>query len=591
MNNIVKRKDYEVVAKPASATTGFQSWSLLIIAMLLLPLCACSVGNSGEAAKTETKETAESAVIEEESPFGRWGAILPIPEGSGGVSWVGAVYRNSKQEIIIHYTSRLGKATTASFFNFSKGELEIECKDDECTKEVISGLNKLEEEKVSHSKYTSFGGGFRRRVSGGEKDSTSIDTGFETLLSDGTVRYEKILRMGTGKAWALDFRFYALNNNIVLGLAFNNPFVVVFNNNLISPFFENNKSLIKMDGKLADSIYRVCSADARVKVKNSTEQTIQDIIDTSRNNMGAAGIHAESKIKQIIQDNADACFFEIIKDGVSDEFKKTLEKKVESFYVDKQPNDIHHRINGEWGMFLPLPEEYYSFWLSGVYLNAKQEIIILYSLRIKHNEGHFWRIFNLTRGILEHEYKVIADEKTQPWIDEKTAGLNEVRSASARVDTPIGEGFSLRDRQGWGTPVLRYGGFEITSPNGDTRYEKIIWISPKKHEFIVTTSHATDIKEVNYIHAEGKYLSLYKLDEKTLLGHLYGDETIHAFIIFRNDMTSQYFENNPLLIQIDGKHIDSVYEDCISYDSSDAYEKADKCLVEFLKGEYPWLNQ
>ena len=537
--------------------SDFRLWPLLIFVLLILSLSACSAGNPSESVKTETTEIAENTVSEEKSPLGRWGAILPLPEGKVEGLGVGTVYRNSSQEIIISYSFGPRNARTTYFFNFSTGGLETECKDAECSNEASSGLDKLAEEKIPLSKFTSVGGGIRRRVSGGPQISTPNDEGYETLLPDGTVRYEKIISLLNKKFESLRFRFFTIDANFILGLAINNPVVVVFNNNLTSPFFENNKTLIKMDGNLADSIYRICSADARMN-----------------NNTGRA-----------IWEAADACFAETIKDGVSDELKSTVEKKLEQFYVNKESGDTNFRINGEWGMFLPLPEKYDYFSLWGVYLNAEQEIVILYSLPEK--EKSTWCVFNLSRGIMEDEYKATIVENSRSWEKEKKAGLTEIKelSLSSLESVPIGEGFGLKEDLSLGSYALKYGGYEVISPNGDVRYEKIVWISPEKHEYIYRTRVATDEKAQNYIHAESNLLVFYQLDEKTLIVHqgFYGNE-MHAFIVFRNDMTSPYLENHPSLIPMDGKRVDSIYNDCISYKTiEDVIENTDKCFIEFLK--------
>ena len=542
-----------------SIKTDYRLWPLLIFALLLLPSYACSTDNPGETVKKEVEEAAEDAVREIESPFGRWGAILPVSEGE---TFVGTVYRNSEQEIIIRYQFGPYNAITTRFYNFSTGELEAECKESNCSKEIISGLTELEEERISFVNYTLFGGGFRRRVSGGSVDRTSMDEGYETLLPDGTLDYIKILQMSNERFWALTFRFYALNDDIVLGLAVNRPFVVVFRKNLTSPFFENNETLIRMDGNLADSIYRVCSADARVK-----GNTGQDVWKA-----------------------ADACFIETVENGISDDLKKTLEKRIEQFYVSRESINSNHRPdNGEWIMFLPFPEEYEGLFLPRVYFNAKQEIIIRYSLNVK--EDRYWRIFNLSRGTLEHEYKVMAEQYPQHWIDEKTAGLTEIRRISRIGGATINERFSIKDIE-LGAYALR-SGYEVTSPNGDVRYEKIIRVSPEKHKYIYGSRVATDIKEENHIHVRAYPVITYQLDEKTLLGRLGHVRGMgQAFVLFRNDMTSPYFEDNTLFIQMDGKRADSVYEYCTSYnpagrwiDVENIIENTDKCFVEFLKGE------
>jgi len=570
MNIIGKRNNHVVIEMSETLKAELLRLSLLIFVLLFLTFSGCTSGNPDVYVKLDiakTKDIPEISVIEEESPLGIWGTILPLPEGTVEGLKVGSVHRNFENEIIISYSflSLESTSRTTRFFNFSKEELETECKDIECYKEKTSGINQLEEEKIHFAKFTSLAGNFRRRISGGGQFRNSMDEGYETLLPNGTVIYEKILWISTEKVEILKFRFYILDENIVLGVAIDAPFVVVFKENLISPFFNNNKTLIKMDGDLTDSIYRLCSADTRLK--NITEEHVRK--------------------------TTDACFVETIKKGVSADIKMNLDKKMEQLYVNKESDDKTFLINGGWGMFLPLPEEYDFFNLSGVYLNAKHEIIILYNIDTK--AGSFWRIFNLSRGTLEHEYKVKAEQNTQHWIDEKITGYNQVASISISplVNTPTGEGYSLRSPYE-GINALKYGGYEVISPNGDTRYEKIIWISPEKHKYIVDLfSTGFDVKEVNYIHAETKYLEFYKLDEKTILGCLGvwdPQRSIKAFIIFRNDMTSPYFEKNPLMILIDGKRADTVYDDCISYNNNEVYENADKCFVEYLKGEYTWLK-
>ena len=551
------------VGKSAPKKNVFQRRQLLIFA-LLLTLCACVADNPDRAVKTETTGAAENAIveIEEESPFGRWGAILPVPEGDTGVLDGVFVYRNSAQEIIIQY--QYGpyntSARTRRFFNFSKGELEVECKDAECTNKAISGLDVLEEEEISFVKYTSFGGGFRRRISGGGEDRNSMDEGYEVLFGNGTVSYEKILWLSTERVKALNFRFYVLGENITLGIATKGgrtaddpPIVVVFKNNLISPYFKNNKEFFKMDGGLADSIYRVCSADARVK--NNTEKDVRKI--------------------------ADACFAETIKNGISDDLKKNLEKRIEQFYVNKKNGDIIPSLNGEWSMVLPLPEEYEYFGLSGVYFNINHEIIILYSFRTK--EDYFWRVFNLSRGIREDEYKVLDIKRAQPWIDEKTAGLEKIHTTSFAMllsgdstrNEKLGEGFSWKSSYNGNNYV-------VISPNGDMRFERIMQVYPEKYKFVATGPE--DIQEENYIHIQTVIFRFYQLDKHTLLGNSGG-----IFVIFRNDLTSPFFEKNPSFVQIDGKRVESIHGECFTGDL-DRIEKIDKCYVDFLKGEYPWLN-
>ena len=556
-------------------------WAMLIFALLMLPFCACASENPDVAT---IEEAVEVTVVEEKSPFGRWGAILPVPEKIEGELVVGTVYQNSNQEIIIRYLFGPYNAKTTRFFNFSQGKIEVECKTSECPTISDMNLKLLEEEKVSLAKYTSFGGGIRPRISGGPQTSTPMDQGYETLLPDGTSNYEKIIWVSDGRASSLRFRFYQLED-VLLGLAFNNPIAVVFKNNLTSPYFEDNKSLIKMDGNLADSIYRVCSADARVK---NPLQNIEAHADFLRQ------YDPESNHIRITQDIASACFAETIKDGISESLKDTFEKKQELFYVKKDSDDSNNDFGEKWGAFLPLPEDYSNSTVSvsGVYTNEKQEIVILYAFNVKGETDRFWRIFNFSLGTV-NECQADDQKKSQFCIDEKIADFNEIRAIYPSVNTPINEGFSVIGNLDWGSYALRPGGYEVTSSNGDVRYEKIIWVSPEKRE-VQIYSGDLEAKTYNHIHAESLIISkLFILNEKTVLG-VASEKPI--VILFRNDITSPFLENNPSLIQIDGKRIDSVYgnggcfSDSYKVPVKDTIERMDQCLIEFLKGEYPWLN-
>ena len=241
MNTIGKLNNHGGVEIPAFAITGFRQLSLWAF-VLLLPLCACSANTPGESAKAAAENTILE--IEEESPLGRWGAILPIPEEVVDVGVGNNVYRNSEQEIIIQYSFGPYDARVTRFFNFSKGELEIECKNDECSKEAISRLNRLKEERISLAKYTRLGDVFRHRISGGPRCSTPMDEGYETLSPDGIVSYQKIIWLSTEKhlffnflscdekmplvhAESLWFRFYPFDA-VMLGVAVNNPVAIVF---------------------------------------------------------------------------------------------------------------------------------------------------------------------------------------------------------------------------------------------------------------------------------------------------------------------------------------------------------------------------
>lgn len=268
---------------------------------------------------------------------------------------------------------------------------------------------------------------------------------------------------------------------------------------------------------------------------------------------------------------------------------------MERFYIDNKAGEINNP-NGKWGAFLPLPngarasinssvEGTASVW--NVYRNSSDEIVIRYSFYIGKNE--FWCDYNFPQNKLEYECQVNDEKNGQCPRDNIAAGLNRISSISSLMKKSVGEGFSLAPYSD-GMEALKSGGYEITSPEGDVRYEKILWISPEKHEFWVNTDLAGfDAKEINHIHVEAPYMVYYELDEKTLLGHAVQFPIV---IVFRNDMTSPYFYNNQPLIQIDGKRVDSVYKDCFSEKlvNEDAIENADKCLVEFLKGEYSWLN-
>ena len=565
---------------------------LLSFLLLLFPLCAaCSADNQNVA----IEEAVENTASEEKSPLGNWGAILPVPEGIVDGLSVGTVYSNSEQEVIIQYSFGPYRARVTRFFNFSQGKLEAECKNDDCLKDAISDLIRLEEKKVTFSKFTPFGGGFRRRISGGGGERrTPMDQGYETLLPGSTVSYEKIIWLSDEKAQSLQFRFYLIDN-VVLGLAVNNPVVVVFKSNLISPYFENNTTLTKMDGNLVDSIYRVSMADARASL-NIPEQDFKDVIGTSFTERYLQWDNYKKMRERNIQEAADAYFVEYIKNGISDNLKTSLEKRLERFYVEKETDEINDNFDGKWGTFLPLPEG--ARWraddaaegtmsVRGVYRNSDDEIIIIYSFYVDKNMC--WRVFNFSHNELEYECQGYGWNQCLP--DKMTAGLNRIRHVDTQSGASINEGFRLKNAMD-GSYALRYGGYEVTSPDGDARYEKIIWISPEKHEFWVDTDRVDfDAKEINHIHAEAPYMIYYQLDEKTLLGHGIDAPIV---VIFRNDMSSPYFENNPSFIQMDGKRADSVYGDClsISYKNpvNELLERTDQCFIEFLKGEYPWLN-
>jgi len=602
--------------------TGFRRLPLLIFALLLLLLCGCTADNPGESVKTEKKETAEN-IVSEKSPWGRWGAILPVPFGKLESLIIGPIYRNSGQEIIISYAfgPLYGpKARTTRFFNFSQDKLELECEDQKCYEEMISRLNRIELERleISLTKYTLSEGGFRKRVSGGLECDTPMDVGYEISLPNGKKDYKKIIWMSSDKynfqsspvcnekfdrsiigetksakeffnnvgnifrlndddpeyihANSIEFNFYSLSNETILGIAYCgtsiSPVVIIFNNDLTSPFFENQTNVIRLDGDLTDSIYRVCSADARLKM-----------------NPGQTAL-----------ETADVCFIKTIKNGISDDLKKIFDKKLEQFYVNKEAYETTDSPGGKWGTFLPLPkgarssssvsaEGTASIW--DVYRNSNNEIILVYSFYI--GEDRFWRVFNFSHDKLEYECKV----NEQCSLGKVITGFNSISGVSSPLeDMPLGGGFSLKTKYYGGYHALKSGGYEITSPNGDVRYEMVIWASQEKHEFGAPVDDELywDAKEINHINAEALYMNYYKLDEKTLLGHA---TKLPIVIIFRNDMTSPYFHNNRSLIQIDGKRALSVYDYCISKEShidKEALENADKCFVEFLKGEYPWLD-
>lgn len=594
----------------------FGRFALFIFVLLLLPFCACNAGNP----EVYVNESPVVAVSKEISPWGRWGAILPVPEEIVEGLNIGPVFRNSEQEIIIQYKFRQRNANVYRFYNFSKGQLELECENQFCFQEMISSINKIElvSLEISLTKYTLPVGGFRKRISGGSACPTPIDIGYEISLPNRINDYKKILWMSsnvylfqsspacnekldtsiigdikTAKdlfnnagnilrlnyekpeyiyTKSIEFNFYSLPDENILGISTGNtavPVVIIFKNDLTSPFFENQINLFQLDGNLADSIYRVCSAEARLK-RNPGQTTLE---------------------------TADACFFEIINNGISDDLKTTFEKKLEKFYVKEETDKIKNNFGGKWGAFLPLPkfarwrsdsaaEETTSIW--GVYRNSKNEIIILYSFYI--DSAEFWRIFNFSQDKLEYECKVDDEQNDNCSVEKIAYGLNKVRRLSA-LKTPLGEGFYLIDSIN-GSYALQ-GGYEVISPEGDIRYEKIIWISPEKHEYINDIIDI-DTKEMNHIYVEKLTMVYYELDEKTLLGHALRFPII---IIFRNDMTSPYFKNNPSLIQIDGKRADSVYyDDCFFNEGNESFmeeqiESLDKCFINFLKGEYSWLQQ
>ena len=581
-----------------SLKTGFRRLPLLIPALLLLlPLCACTAERPETAAIPEVSVKGEAGgdvvVSEEKSPWGSWGAILPVPEGELERFAIGNIYRNYEQEIIIQYSFGPRDTGTTRFYNFSQNKIELECTDQACIQEVTSGLEKielgkLEKLELSLTKYTMPEGGVRKRISGGAECDTPMDVGYEILLPNGEKGYRKIIWVSSEKynfevsscderlktrisrpeyirAKAIEFDFYSITDDIILGEGSYIrgspivPVIVLFKKDLTSPFFENQTQLFNLDGDLADSIYRVCSADARVK-----------------NDPALTTLEA-----------ADACVVETLKNGISDEMKAVFEKKLEQFYVEKQAND-NLNIGEKWGAFLPLPDEYRNFRVSRVFLTSNQEIIILYAFSVKEKENRFWRIYNFSQDVVD-EYQENAEQSAQHWIDEKTAGLNAIRSIDSSFrDVPTGEGFGLYTEVIDNIPyALQYGGYKVFSPNGDVRYEKVIWVTQEKHEYELLSGVALDIKTKNYIHLESPSMIYYKLDEKTLLGHGF---SLPIVIIFRNDMTSPFFDNNSSFIQIDSKNVKSVYQSCISHETLEVIENADKCFFEFLKGEYPWLQ-
>jgi len=586
------------------------------------------MNSPGESIEMGTSEAVDSTVGEK-SPWGKWGAILPVPEGNvERFNIARTVYRNSKQEIIIQYSFGPRDAKTTRFFNFSQGKLELECKDQTCSQEMVSSLDriKLEELKVSSARYTRPEGGFRKRISGGGACVTPMDLGYEISLPNGEKDYRKMIWVSSDKydfhstapcnekfdqsithkqqslkeftnnvgniirqsydnyeyiqAKAINFEFYSLSDETILGISkdtfFNPavPVVIIFKNDLTSPFLENQTQVIRFDGNLADSIYRVCSADARVK-KNPSLTTLEA---------------------------ADACFVETIKNGVSDDLKKTLDKKIEQFYLKKEPDGTKNNLGEKWGVFLPFPkgasgdsvamrggvvEGTINIW--DTYRNSNNEVVIVYSFYLDDNQ--FWRVFNFSQDKLEYECREDKEQKDQCSLNKITAGLRRMQNTGILSAAQINEGFTLNP----GITIsksyaLRSGGYEIISPNGDIRYETIIWLSPEKHGLWVSRySDGFDAKEISNIRAETPFMIYYEIDEKTILGRAANNAPI--VVIFRNDMTSQYFNNNPSLIQMDGKRADAVYDDCLSETSMNAeyLENADKCFVEFLKGEYPWL--
>jgi hypothetical protein len=511
---------------------------------------------------------------------------------------VGDIYRDARREILIAYSFSPSKERTARFFNFSQGKVELECKDEGCAEKFTSGLEKmkLEKLKVSLTKYTKPEGGFRKRVSGGPQCTSPMDVGYEVSLPGGRREYKKIIWMSPDRhelsdyplcmerideslttvppgtdvfnsigpilrqiaasgehvkhlhAESLEFDFYRIDAETLLGIGKFKPFAVIFKDGLTSPFFEDQTSLVKLDGDLVDSIYRRCSTDTSAAVLEST----------------------------------DACFVEALKDGVPDNSKEAVVKENKGlFSVKNETTQSGNRYSGRWGAVLPLPKGADSRFIGGVYLNSKQELIISYLYDVGNNK--FWRFFNFSQGKLEYECRPDHDQCVGDKLKEKLE-LHEILPMMMFVKNQLGEGFSIEEKM-HGIYALRDGGYEVTSPQGDVRYEKIIWVSPEKHEF---TLFVYDIDIENHIRAESLSMSYYQLDEKTILGLASGKPIV---ILFRNDMTSPYFESNKSLVQIDGKRADSVYGECTaSSDPEESLDVSDECFVEFLKGEYPWLN-
>jgi uncharacterized protein YecT (DUF1311 family) len=241
----------------------------------------------------------------------QWGAILPLPEwanwggspfygtyGTGNDFVSGKVYKNDEGDVIVTYYFYVEKKQIVRFYNLTKGILGPECTgyditvptdanivDSICYKSQTAKLQELRPVKKIKDGLLGFHvGNGQTFLADSEAQPCTMDAGYNIISdADGsTLRHEKIIwipnkarinlradrcAMPNGfrtilftRAISLNFfDFYRLDDNRLLGLSYGAPVVIIFNNDLTSPFFDGNKSFFVVDAKKIDKAYDECS--------------------------------------------------------------------------------------------------------------------------------------------------------------------------------------------------------------------------------------------------------------------------------------------------------------------------------------------